>query len=482
VSELDLDALLYDTATSAYTEGSVHRSTSDLACSCGHHHDDDDGNDPNWHPARPPQHLVEPATTRRERREAGPFTGKHEHQSLMLVPPDWNLTPHEYRALARLDKPTDAMKGSLALAAIGGTGFSGALAAPGVYLDGNVLVFVGGTIAAVASIVGFLGASLSAPDYVKQRRHDRSTLGHRDPAEAIGPIEMPSEVYEVLLRLADVPDTGREVHERRERLSLAYEYARGFRDALKGTDGTLHTLVQRCPEQVSDLLSLVLQDGTLANVKAAAHTLNLHWTVYRSENPTVSAPVSPMQSPSRDVKPSLKAQWDAAIAIHDRVVDAWTNIVTDPLAALDHSLLLDVTQPRTAAFIDAYGHAQDLRAVSGSVYPTGTAEAVQRAVTDYLSAVRRADTAWEAASRHAAHVNLRWLPETEATNVRRASVFLAVAADETATLPERAAAASKAAALLAEITSFVLPAEAMRELETTRRLALNPGPTNTASA
>lgn len=472
MSEFDLDAWVHDpdrtsanvlpcdgTTTYAYMDDEMTVS----GCQCGHHHDETgrtqlDG-----------LRHVHP-------RADGPFTGRHEHQTLMLTPPDWDLSPAEYRSLAAADVPQSGkvVAGSASLTAIGAGTFWGVIAMPGPAQDVDAVLRLAASVGLPMSIGALAATLFTGLRYVRWRHHDRSGLAHRDPAEAISPIGLPSEVYEVLVRLADVGEL-RSAEERRERLGLAYNYARQFCDALQGTSGSLYDLVERCPQQISDLLALTLQDNkALEHVKGAAHTLNLHWTVYRSDNPTLTS------ATTFSAEPSLQAQWDTAIETHDRVVEEWADIVTDPLAALEHSLLLDVTQPRTATFIDAYGQAQDLRAVIGTTCPTGP-DARTR-VREYLSAVRKANTAWADASRHAAHVNLRWLPEAEATSVRRASVFLAVAADETATLPERAAAASKAAALLAEVTSFVLPAEAMRELETTRRLALNPGPVNTASA
>lgn len=62
----------------------------------------------------------------------------------------------------------------------------------------------------------------------------------------------------------------------------------------------------------------------------------------------------------------LDARWRTALARYETVLTEWGAIVSDPLSALEHCALLDVTQPRTAAFVEALGRAQDRCAVLGS--------------------------------------------------------------------------------------------------------------------
>jgi hypothetical protein len=74
---------------------------------------------------------------------------------------------------------------------------------------------------------------------------------------------------------------------------------------------------------------------------------------------------------------TLSARWNAALARYDTVMSEWGAIASDPLSALEHSALLDVTQPRTAAFVEALGRAQDRRAVLGPDLPTDRADVIE---------------------------------------------------------------------------------------------------------
>lgn len=230
-----------------------------------------------------------------------------------------------------------------------------------------------------------------------------------------------------------------------------------------------------------------LDDVRAWHVKASKHgqvTYADKWTGHKRTAPltaiehlllrqATSAPRAPSTQTAQSEASRFETQWDEALAAHDRVSEQWTELVTDPLAALDHSMLLDVTQPRTAAFIEAYGEAQDLRSMHGTAYPTSaTADTVVR---EYLRVVRRAEQAWTDAVRHAKHVHTNWLPQDEAKRVRQASALLRTADDDTTPLHLRAEAAQKAADLLKQVHTFTLPADTAQAIEAKARLALPAG-------
>lgn len=158
------------------------------------------------------------------------------------------------------------------------------------------------------------------------------------------------------------------------------------------------------------------------------------------------------------------ALWHRARERHERVATAWTDLVCDPLSALTHCSLFDITNPTTAAFIEAYGEAGDFISVHGTDAP------VQRAVVDeYAELARAVESAWEAARTRAGRSGYDWLPEDQRDDAERAARLLALASSESAPLAERASAAERASTLLRRIHAVVLPDATMQALEAVRR-------------
>jgi hypothetical protein len=175
----------------------------------------------------------------------------------------------------------------------------------------------------------------------------------------------------------------------------------------------------------------------------------------------------PRQRPVPSRTGSLAARWTAALARYDTVMTEWGAIASDPLSALEHSALLDVTQPRTAAFVEALGRAQDRRAVLGSDMPRDRAD-----VVEFEDLARRVAVAWADARRHAAHVGYGWMPDNDRALAERADTLLRLAADTSASLHERVAAAEQATKVLRSIHAIVLPEPALEVIASQRRLAL----------
>lgn len=164
---------------------------------------------------------------------------------------------------------------------------------------------------------------------------------------------------------------------------------------------------------------------------------------------------------------TLADRWTAALARYDTVMTEWGAIASDPLSALEHSALLDVTQPRTAAFVEALGRAQDRHAVLGSDLPSDRAE-----VVEFEDLARRVADAWTHARRHAAHVGYGWMPDKDRALAERADTLLRLAADTSASLQERVAAAEQATKVLRSLYAIVLPEPALEVIASQRRLAL----------
>lgn len=445
--------------------------------------------------------------SRRRRRlvtsgQAGPFTGTHGEGYHRVVPPSWNLTPNQYRRTTRRER--DALNGvrRSALTA-GGLGVGGPTSVWLAAVEPGAVTAIPDIVLAVmfgGGIVASISALIWGPTLVKEaredREHDWSVLRERDPSHVVNLRRLPHEVASLLETIADGPDPWAKesealTPERQARLSLTYRLAAAMMAAVEAdpslpeddgrtynTKVALSDLYRLCPDELRDLIEtgIALGDrfaasagsiqGQLTALDRAGHgpassTSTLQGPSARPSNPLLAS------ASGATVQATLDERWAAALATHDEVIEAWTAIVADPLAALDHSLLLDVTQPRTAAFIEAYGHAQDLRAMHGTALPDDGALQVA-----YLAAVRKAHEAWTEAVRYAKHVHLSWLPDKEAALVRKATALLASAGDDAQPLHLRAEAAAKASHLLGKVTSFLLPPMAMHALEASRRLAL----------
>lgn len=468
---------------------------------------------------------------------AAPSNAKQPHRHAldgrMVVPPQWNMTPSEYRALVTRQHRATAGDAAYALASVVVPLTASILLAWAmintqtvanvvtdvladalnddtprqivVSIDAMRLVWFVGTIFVM---FGLASAGSTAHSFMPDMKNWLAGLGHHpstaldtlDPAAALSIEPLPDEIAALLYYLADDHGVRPVPSERAERLLVAYECTMEFSAALVGRDKpTIATLVRECPEAMERLLAYcetpvggsrafsekhrvntvkaIKSALTITRFNAMEETAGYANAVPAATKQPTDQPMSPAVSSDLSPPQHPTHRWADAIAKHDRITDAWADIITDPLAALDHSLLLDVTQPRTAKFIEVYGRAQDLRSLHGTAYPGGTTARTRKVVADYLGTVRQADEAWTDAMHHARHVHLAWLPDTEAKRVRQASALLATAADESQPMHLRADAAAKAAQLLAKVTSFYLPPATATAIEVQARLALPAGPT-----
>lgn len=142
--------------------------------------------------------------------------------------------------------------------------------------------------------------------------------------------------------------------------------------------------------------------------------------------------------------------WAKARASHDAVRQEWTEVLVDRLSVLDHPLLLDVSQPTTAAFITAYGRVQDFRSIHGEEFDPDQVE-------QYAALAREAAAAWATAKSVAEDAGAAHLPEADQALIREAMELLERADDETLPVRRRVRATQRAARLMAKVESLQLP-------------------------
>lgn len=129
---------------------------------------------------------------------------------------------------------------------------------------------------------------------------------------------------------------------------------------------------------------------------------------------------------------ALAADFAAAKAVYSQVADAYAEYLADPYAIFTRPLLDDVTEPRTAAFIDAFAGAGAL--------DTDTCPAAADRVRAFGDASRAALSAWNTADRHARAVGMGVLTDDDKRTVRRIHSALELALDDTAAAGERESA------------------------------------------
>lgn len=161
------------------------------------------------------------------------------------------------------------------------------------------------------------------------------------------------------------------------------------------------------------------------------------------------------------------ARWAKAQATHSQIANTYADLRLDPVAAIDHMALWDVTDVYTAKFTETYGRVTDLELLNRRDVPEA-----DELVTEYVDAVAAAKIAFDAAVAHAKQRGTEVLPKTERADADRARKLLLTARNDAATDAERALAADRAADLLAGLRAVLLPTEMRFELDAVRRLEL----------
>jgi hypothetical protein len=353
----------------------------------------------------------------------------------IAVPPDWGMTPADY--LRRLTAATRSSPGGPQHRKDGPTNDDSAFV---------TLAWVGGiVVAAFGMILGISWASIAigTGPLVKWLL----TAVQRDDSRAI---EAPDD-HPPLEAIRVLPDkTGLS-----PQTLIDIEAVRAL---LPKADAETHrkwweVVTRGCGERDAHLAR---EDQLRARNQPPIATTRrivappLSWSPPESQRPTPPPP-APTGS---------TAMWELARSRHERVIEAWTAMVTDPLAALSHSSLFDTTNTWTAAFIGIYGQASDFIAVHGTEPPHD-----RTLIDSYAALTREVESAWQSALIRAERSDLDWLPPAERADADRARRLLTLASDEAASLAERANAAQKAADLLRKVHSFVLPATTLTAIE-----------------
>lgn len=168
----------------------------------------------------------------------------------------------------------------------------------------------------------------------------------------------------------------------------------------------------------------------------------------------------------RNTKRALEADYAAAHAVYSEVADAYAAYLADPYSIFVRPLLDDLTEPRTAAFIDAFAAMNDVRPEQCP----DTAEPVQA----FATAAQKARTAWRSADGYARTMGLRVTSVDGQRAVRRIRSALGIALDTSATRQERETALRTVEELAVGIVTIPdrIYASAKIAIETTTRKQL----------
>lgn len=175
--------------------------------------------------------------------------------------------------------------------------------------------------------------------------------------------------------------------------------------------------------------------------------------------------VTPAQT-EQDRASETARLWRGHVAALNELRQKYVDFETDPWSAFRRPLLADVAEPETAAFHDAFSHAQDLHTERR---PRSRAE-----VDDFGAAVRAATRAWQVADMHARKVAVPTTSEAERRRLRQAKAALLLAMDANTSAPERRVALARVEELISGLTA--IPAKArttvVAELDTIERKAI----------
>ena len=155
---------------------------------------------------------------------------------------------------------------------------------------------------------------------------------------------------------------------------------------------------------------------------------------------------------------------------HERVREAYIEIITDPLNALEHASLFDVGDTRTSKFTLAYLDIEDFTTVHRHGVPT-------RLAREYAEKAREVERLWDDALDYSTKRSYTWLPDGQADIARKAAAALARAVPEDGEeiTPEQIISARKALDLLDKITAISLPRVTRGAVADTARLAIEAG-------
>lgn len=197
----------------------------------------------------------------------------------------------------------------------------------------------------------------------------------------------------------------------------------------------------------------------LLRVWEIARTIEAEISHYRKANNNTAANPVPEHVYKVEGKESYKQKlWSLSVEKYEKVKDAWENIITDPLNALEYSSLFDVKYDKTALFVQTYTQAQDMFVL----YPYGCDD--ERVVEKFNLLTNHLERTWLDAYVFAQRRGVNWLPAEEQKYADRAQKLLRLANDENSSVHERLQAATRAIKMLEYIESFLLPQESITKM------------------
>lgn len=180
-----------------------------------------------------------------------------------------------------------------------------------------------------------------------------------------------------------------------------------------------------------------------------------------------SASSTPTQSQlDREREAETARLWDRHVSALNELKQSYLDFETDPWSAFRRPLLGDVSEPATAAFHEAFAHAQDLH--------TSPPPASRELVDEFGAAVRAAARAWEVADQHAREIAVPTTTDTDRRRLRQAEDALRLALDERASAAERRAALGRVEELIKGLAAMTPKARTtiVAELDHVERQAI----------
>lgn len=317
-------------------------------------------------------------------------------EDFTVCPPEWNMTPTQYRvAISNTSPGLSIFHILLGLPLFVCTLMSGGLVAGMVIHDRSVSESGGWTMLLMPALAVLLAGMLAA--FTRHRKNAQARMLPLDPRLAV-----------VLKNEGD----------RRTIRALA--------EPLADPDVSPETRARVLGDMYAEATRLVANRQSTRTDPATAAALELA---------------------------EARRRWQQTLDRFATIDLAWADLLIDPLAVLEHSQLLDVSNPATKTLIETHGHARDLigaRTIA-DLPSDGTLDRTE-------TAVRALETAWSDAHTRAERAGYAWLPEADQKRARQAVALLATADDEDGTPEEvRAQALAKAIELLKAITTVPVP-------------------------
>jgi hypothetical protein len=373
---------------------------------------------------------------------------------MWACPPEWDLTPAQYSRWRNAFGDDSAIRrkdGSISRATMVLPALqAGAIAGGGSAVWGS-LWWLGDHQPGLATMLAVLAAfgSLFIPFGLTDALRHASAVG--------GLAALPADHAD---RVLPVP------FEKAEALSFDIErgYSKGTRaEGLQRAWAMGHDYEKQLAIEAVEAERRALAAAKAAEIKAADDDLRKQIALLEKSLQDKIL----LDNPAPDPTPTSLELIRVATERHDRVREAYIEIITDPLNALEHASLFDVGDERTSKFTEAYIEIEDFTTIHRRGIPT-------RLAGEYAKMAREVERLWDDAYDYSTKRSYTWLPDGQADIARKAAAALArsVPADGEEITPEQIISARKALDLLDKITAISLPRVTRGAVADTARLAI----------